>query len=247
MSAEAGDVRKIRVGRRGQYAQAQRGGEAQGRVVGVNVGQEEMVRLHGISCHEQTTCSDCLETLGAFQDGGTGETAFGAAIAHDETGNAAFETVLIEIGEQLTQALVGPTAGARQQVDEGIEDDEMGFDPVDCFKEAGKVLWEREGAIPRWVRGVVGVMDVRKGLDAGKIGSPFGEQLELGRGNVLVRGNENNPALKARRAVRQGGSGRGVSGQLQGEKGFAATVIAVQERNTRERKTILPEPADGLG
>jgi hypothetical protein len=38
-----------------------------------------------------------------------------------------------------------------------------------------------------------------------------------------------------------------VCGQLQGEKGFAAIVIAVEERDTRERQTFLPEPADGLG
>jgi hypothetical protein len=118
--------------------------------------------------------------------------------------------------------------------------------PVDGFKEAGKILWEREGAIPRWVRGGLGVMDVRKDFDPGKIGSPGGEQLELGRGRVLMRGNDDNAALKGRRAIRQGCTRRDVSGQLQGQKGFAATVIAVEERDPRERKPVLPEPANGL-
>ena len=202
VGTEAGDVRKVRVVRVGQYAEGKRGGETQGRVVAVNVGEQEMIRLHGISCHEETTCGDTQEAFGAFQGGGTGEAAFGAAVAHDEAGDAAFETVLIEIGEQLTEALVGPAAGVREQVDEGIEDDEMGVDPVNCFKEAGKILWEREGAMARGMRGVVGVMDVREGFDAGKIGSPGGEQLELGRGKVPMGGDNDNPTLKGRRAVR---------------------------------------------
>jgi hypothetical protein len=62
-----------------------------------------------------------------------------------------------------------------------------------------------------------------------------------------MRGNDDNSALKRRRSIRQGRTGRDVSGELQGEKGFLATVIAVEKRDTRERQTILPEPADGLG
>jgi hypothetical protein len=130
-------------------------------VVAVNVGEEEMIRLYGISGHEETACGDPVETLGAFEDGGTGEAAFGAAVAHDEAGDAAFYEVLIEIGEEPPQALVGPAAGVGEQVDERIEDDEVGVHSVDCFKEAGKILGEREGAITRGVRGVLGVMDVR--------------------------------------------------------------------------------------
>ena len=123
----------------------------------------------------------------------------------------------------------------------------MSVNTVDGFKEAEKIIWEAEGAKARWMRGVLGVMDVREDFDPGKIGPPGGEQLELGRGKVLMGGNDDNPALKGRRAIRQGRTGRDVSGQLQGEKGFPATVIAVQERDTREGKTILPEPTDGLG
>ena len=76
----------------------------------MNVGKQEMIRLHGISGHQETACGNMQETFGAFEDGGTGEAAFGAAVAHDETGDAAFDQMLIEIGEQLTQALVGPAA-----------------------------------------------------------------------------------------------------------------------------------------
>jgi hypothetical protein len=210
MSAKAGDVRKIRVERVGQYAQAQRRG--QGSVVAVNVGQQEMIRLHGISGHEETTCGNTQETFGTFEDGGTGEAAFGAAVAHDEAGDAAFYEVLIEIGEQLTEALVGPAAGVGEQVDEGIEDDERGVHPVDGRKEARKILREREGAMTGGVRGVVGVMDVRKDFDAGKICSPGREELELGRGRVPMRGNDDNSALKRWRAIRQGSTRRDVSG-----------------------------------
>jgi hypothetical protein len=123
----------------------------------------------------------------------------------------------------------------------------MGVHPVDCLEEAGKILWEGEGAIKRRVRGVLGVMDVRKDFDTGKIGSPSGEQLELGSGRVPMRGNDDNTALKGGRAIRQGGARRDVSGYLQGEKGFLAVVIAVEEGDPREGKTVLPEPADGLG
>jgi hypothetical protein len=90
-------------------------------------------------------------------------------------------------------------------------------------------------------------MDVRKDLDAGKICTPGSEQLELSRGNVLVRSDDDNPALSGRCAIRQGCARRGVSSQLQGQKGFLATVIAVEQRDPRERDTVLPEPADGLG
>ena len=88
-----------------------------------------------------------METFGAFEDGGTGEATFGTAVTYDEASDAAFDQVLIEIGEQLTEALVGPAAGVGEQVDEGIEDDEMGVDAVDRFKEAGKIFWEGEGAM----------------------------------------------------------------------------------------------------
>jgi hypothetical protein len=108
-----------------------------------------MIRLHGISGHEETTCGNTQEPFGAFEDGGTGEAAFGAAVAHDEAGDAAFEEVLIEVGEELAQALVGPAAGIGEHVDEGVEDDEIGLDPVDSFKQAGKILWEREGTLAR--------------------------------------------------------------------------------------------------
>jgi hypothetical protein len=247
MGTRGGDTRKIRVESIGQYAEGKRGSQGQGGVVTVNVGEQELIRLHGISCHEEMACGDPVETLGAFEGGGTGEAAFGAAVAYDEAGDAAFYEVLIEIGEQLPQALVCPAAGVGEQVDEGIEDDQMSFDPVDSFEEARKILWESEGAIPRWVRGVVGVMDVREDLDVGKICSPSREELELGCDRVPMRGNDDNSALKRRRVIRQGSTRRDVSGELQGEKGFLATVITVEERDTREGQTALPEPADGLG
>jgi hypothetical protein len=196
-------------------------------MVTVDVGEQEMIRLHRISCHEETAGGDPLETLGAFEGGGTGEAAFGPAVAHDEAGDAAFYEVLIEISEQTPQALVGPAAGVGEQVDEGVEDDEIGVDLVDCFKEEGKILWEREGAITGKVRGVLGVVDVREDLDTGKVCSPGREQLELGRGRVPMRGNDDNSTLNRRRAIKQGSTRRDVSGYLQGEQGFLATVIAV--------------------
>jgi hypothetical protein len=202
MGTKGGDVRKIRVERVGQYVEGERGSQGQGGVVGVHVGEQEMIRLHGISCHEETACGDPLETFGTFEDGGTGEAAFGPTVAHDEAGDAAFEQVLIEIGEETAQASVGPAAGVGEQVDEGIEDDEMGVHPVDRFEEEGKILWEREGAMTRRVRGVFRVIDVREDFDAGKIGTPFGEQLELGRGHVPMRGNDDNATLKRWRAIR---------------------------------------------
>ena len=52
MGAKGGHVRKVWVVRVGLDVEGERGGEAQGRVVTVNVGQQEMIRMHGISCHE---------------------------------------------------------------------------------------------------------------------------------------------------------------------------------------------------
>jgi hypothetical protein len=161
VGAKGCDMGKIGAESIGQYAEAECGSQDQGGVVAVHVGEEEMIRLYGISCHQQTACGDPMETLGTFEDGGTGEAAFGAAVTHDEAGNTAFYKVLIQIGEEPPQALVGPAAGVREQVDEGIEDDEVSINPVDRFEEEGKILWEREGAITRRVGGVLGVVDVR--------------------------------------------------------------------------------------
>jgi hypothetical protein len=90
-------------------------------------------------------------------------------------------------------------------------------------------------------------MDVRKDFDVRKVRPPGSEQLELSRGNVLVRGNDDNSAFWGRCAIGQELARRDVSGELQGEKGFLATVIAVEERDPREGNTVRPEPVEGLG
>jgi hypothetical protein len=38
-----------------------------------------------------------------------------------------------------------------------------------------------------------------------------------------------------------------VSSDLEGHEAFAAGVITIEERETSQRESLLPEPADGLG
>jgi hypothetical protein len=72
------------------------------------VGQEEVIRLDGIRCEEKTADGDGEEALGAFEDGGSGMAAEGRTVADEQAGNVAFDEVLVEISEQMTEALVGP-------------------------------------------------------------------------------------------------------------------------------------------
>ena len=145
VSAKDGKVWKGRImGMRG-YVELERGNE--GGVTTESVAEEDVVGLHGGGGQEDATGRVGGEVVGALQDGWAGVAAFGVTGTGDEAGDGVFDAVLVEIGEEVTETLVGPALVAREEADEGVEDDEFGVDALDGLREEWEVLWEREGTI----------------------------------------------------------------------------------------------------
>ncbi len=117
---------------------------------------------------------------------------FGRAIADEEAGDVAFDEALVEIGEQVGEAHGGPTARAFEYADEGVEYDETGINALDGLVEAGEVCGEREGTSVSCVRRRGWLLDIGENFDTGEVGSESREQLELSRGGIKMRGDNDN-------------------------------------------------------
>ena len=72
------------------------------------VAEEETIGLEWIGGKKQTADGNGGEVVGFFEGGGSGVTAFGTAMAGEETGDVTFDEMLVEIGEEMGEALVGP-------------------------------------------------------------------------------------------------------------------------------------------
>ncbi len=239
-----GDVRKVGIIR--ERLDLEDKGWGEGRMDIRYVAQKELVGLHRMVGEQQTADGVSQEAFGAFADGGTGVAAFGRTVANKEAGDVVFDQVLIEIGEETPDALVGPAVGVGEEIDERVEDDKTSVDAFNRFKEAGKILRKGEGTIAGWVRGVFGVLDVREDFNAREIGSHSSEQWELGSSCIGCRCDDDNTALNGWSAIGHG-SARGDRGSdLEGEEAFTTAVVAVQEGDASKGETFFPEPTDGL-
>ncbi len=69
----------------------------------------------------------------------------------------------------------------------------------------------------------------------------------MGGGGISIGRNDDNATLNSGCAIGHGSTGGDSSSDLEGEEGFAAAVVAVEQGDASEGKTFLPEPADGLG
>jgi hypothetical protein len=110
--------------------------------------------------------------------------ATGSTIADEEAGDVAFDETLVKIDEEMTKTLVGPTVGAPEEADEGIEDDETSTDALDGIEEAREVLWQREGMMTSGVGIWERLLDEREDFDPRKISPEGSEELELGGSRI---------------------------------------------------------------
>ena len=113
----------------------------------MGMAQQEVIGLDGVRGNEETANGDGGEVVGAFEDGGSGVSAFGGAVADEEAGDVVLDEALVEGGEVVAETVVGATLLVREEVDEGIEDDEAGVGALDGIEEEGKVFGEGEGAV----------------------------------------------------------------------------------------------------
>jgi hypothetical protein len=74
----------------------------------LDVGEQEGGGLHGVTGEQELAGCDREETPGAFEERGSGPTASGGAVTDKQAGETAFGQVLIEIGEQVSETLIGP-------------------------------------------------------------------------------------------------------------------------------------------
>ena len=86
--------------------------------------------------------------------------AFGTAIAEEEAGDVAFNKTIVEVEEEVAEAVVGATFVTGQEVDEWVKDDKFGIGVVDGFEEVGEVVWEGEGTVAAGTRFLELVGDV---------------------------------------------------------------------------------------
>ena len=70
--------------------------------------------------------------------------------------------------------------------------------------------------------------------------------LELSGSGICVGSNDNDTSLGCESAVWHESTAGDVGSNLQGEEGFAATVIAIEQSNACKGETLLPKPANGL-
>jgi hypothetical protein len=209
--------------------------------------EEEEIGLDRVGSEEQATGGNGGEVVGLFQGRWSGVFATGSTVAHKETGDIAFDESLIEIYEQMTEVLVGGARLAWEQVDEGIEDDETGVHAFDSLEEGEKIFWEREGTVASRVKFRRGLLDERKEFDAGKVCAQGSEKLELSCGRVGIGSHDDHAALDGRSAVWHGSATGDGGGNLEREERFATVQVTVEERDTGEGETFLPEPANRLG
>ncbi len=192
------------------------------------------------------------EVVGFFERGGLGVAAFGATVAQDKAGDAVVDEEMVEIGEQVAETLFGITVVTREQMDEGIEDDEAGVDAFNGGKEVGEIFRDGEDACfgGREVRVLgkvgIGVGDEREDFDAVKVGPEVDEVLALGGVGIGKGGDDDNTALDRGGAVGHGLTRGDGGSDLEGEQAFAQAMIAIEQGDAAQRETLLPEPRDGL-
>jgi hypothetical protein len=83
--------------------------------------------------------------VGTLKSCWTGVTAFGCAVADEETGNVALDEMLVEVDEEVAEALACPTIFAGEEEGEGVEYYESGVDAVDGVEEGCEVFGKGEG------------------------------------------------------------------------------------------------------
>jgi len=69
-----------------------------------SVTEEETIRLHRIRGQQETADRSEKEEVRTFEEGRSGQAAFGRTISDKETGDIALYKALIEIGEQMGEA-----------------------------------------------------------------------------------------------------------------------------------------------
>jgi hypothetical protein len=245
-----GDVGEIGIGGQGLDVEGECGGE--GAVLVEGMAEQDVLGLHGIGGEQEMAGGDGGKVVGFFERGGLGMAAFGATVAQEEAGDAVVDEEMVEIGEQVAETLFGVTVVTREQVDEGIEDDEAGVDTFDSGEEVGEVFGEGEDARfgGREVRVLgkvrVGVGDEGEDVDVVKVGPQVDEVLALGGVGIGKGGDDDDTALDRGGAVGHGFAGGDGGGDLEGEQAFAEAMIAVEQGDAAQRETLLPEPCNGL-
>ena len=59
--------------------------------------------------------------------------------------------------------------------------------------------------------------------------------------------DDDDASLKSGSAVRHGDTRGDTGGDLEGQQAFATAVVAVEDCDTSDGETFVPEPANGLG
>ena len=77
-------------------------------VDGAVMAQEEMIGEHGIGCEQEMAGRNGSKMVGAFEQGRSSQSATGRTIADQEAGHIALDKALIEVGEEMAEAFVGP-------------------------------------------------------------------------------------------------------------------------------------------
>ncbi len=229
----------------------ERGGE--GAVLVEGMAEQDVRGLHGIGGEQEMADGGGGKVVGFFERGGLGMAAFGATVAQEEAGDAVVDEEMVEIGEQVAETLFGVTVVTREQMDEGIEDDEFGVDAFDSGEEVGEVFGDGEDARVgrREVRVLgkmgIGVGDEGEDVDVVEIGTEVDEVLTLRGVGIGKGGDDDDAALDGGRTVGHGFAGGDGGGDLEGKQAFAQAVVAVEQGDAAQRETLLPEPGDGLG
>ena len=71
--------------------------------------QEEVIGLEGIRGKKKAADRDGDEVVRFFEGGWSSVAAFGRTSANEETGDVVFDELVVEVDEQVAEALVGAT------------------------------------------------------------------------------------------------------------------------------------------
>ena len=97
------------VGVVGMWLNLEDEGREEGAMVALGVAQKEVFGLEGVGGKQETADRDGGEEVGVFQDGWSGVAAFSRTTANEEAGDVAFNELLVEVEEQIAEAVVGAT------------------------------------------------------------------------------------------------------------------------------------------
>ena len=104
------------------------------------VAQEDVIGLHRVGSEQQTAGGDGEEVVRLFEGGGFGVTAFGATVAHEQSGDVVGEEVLVEVREQLAKMAIGIAVLTGEQVDKGVKKDKASANAFNGGKEVSEVF-----------------------------------------------------------------------------------------------------------